>query len=415
MLQSFSQMQKLLLLFSICAGFIAIGKSYHYTKQYTGTDLECRMRGAKLQAAGYSAYFTRDSTGKTQLNGVTVPPVVLLLHYPLNSLSYSQVRTAWLIIQYLLLLGAIVLLARQLPPGIHNRLFIPAIITAFFMCAAFWQFHTERGQIYVLYLFLFACIYTLYSKNTKTAVFFAGVMLAFAIWTRMLFIVCAIPFLLQKNKPFLSGLIAGLTVFAIASLPFYHQWQDYFAAMSGYTNGNITFVTHTAAAGNQYPSGASLPVNFKNDFVTGCINYTGEYMKRLHILIPHSAILAFYGFIMTLFIVRNKKLIAIYSASQLFCFAFLLYICSEYFTGAGRNAYNLVEWLFPIMLVLPYCKPGSILFFRIVAGLCLLNAFPLYFPYCFELGELLLCTGLLHWLSGGSKMKQEQMKNGTAF
>jgi hypothetical protein len=404
MLQSFSPAQKLLLFFSICAGFIAIGKSYHYTKKYTGTDLECRMRGAKLQAAGYSAYFTRDSTGKTQLNGVTVPPVVLLLHYPLNSLSYTQVRIAWLIIQYLLLLGAVVLLARQLPPGIHNRLFVPAIITAFFLCAAFWQFHTERGQMYVLYLFLFAAIYRLYSKKTKTAVFFAGVILAFAIFTRMLFLVCAVPFVLQRNKAFAAGLITGLSLFMLSALPFYSQWLDYFTALGGYTDGSNTFAVHNPVAlTGQFPSGAVLPTTFKANFILGSITYAGYYLQLVHISLPRTFYLTCYCLLAALLIlVLKKRRIASYPAAQIFCFAFLLYVTAEYFTGADRNPYNLIEWLFPAMLILPNCKPGSSIYFLLSAGLCLLNAFPLYFPYCFELGELLLLIGVAGWLAGSN-------------
>jgi hypothetical protein len=404
MLQSLSKAQKLVLVLSMCIALIGAGKSYHYTQQYTGTDFECRMRGVALMDEGYSAYFYRTHSSRLAFTGVTVPPAVLWLHYSLSYFTYAQAKLLWLIIQYLLLATAIVLLVKVLPVTNYTQLLMAMLIAVYFICSAHWQFHVERGQVYVYYLFLFAATYTLYKKNSPSAVFAAGLLLAFAVWCKVLFIVVAIPLLLQKNRPFISGLMAGLLLFCLLSLPGCRQWLDYFAAVNAYTSGSSTSAAHLPlAVAGQFPSGAALPATFKNDFVTGCINYIGEYLKRLNTSLPRQFYPMALAFLWLLTGALKRRHIARFSTTDSFCFAFLLYISSEYITGGSRNAYNLIQWLFPLLLILPACKPRSLAFQLLIAGAALINAFPLYFPGCFELGELLLFTGTSTWLWGNGK------------
>ncbi len=396
----FSRLQVLLLIISICMALAGTLKAWRYTKQYTGTDLECRIRGARLQYEGYSAYFTHTTaTQQLLLNGVSVPPSVLLLHYPLLSLSYPQARTAWFVVQYLLLFGTFLLLAGRLRSSTADRITLAvAAIAVFFCCGAHWLLHTERGQLYVLYAFLFGLMFALYKRGGWWPVFFAGMILGFAAWLRILFIVCGVPFVLQKNKAFTSGLFAGAVLCLLLSIPYYHQWQDYASAIDAYTHNTYTYAVHNPIAGEaQFVTGA-LPASFKNDFITGCIQHPGDYLHWFNIHVPRLFYLSLYAAGVLAFIIFCRKSISRYTSAQRWCFAFLLYMAAEYCVAASRNPYNLIEWLFPVLLVLPSICIRSYTFVFLITGLCLLHPFPLYFPYCFEMGELLLFAGVAGWL-----------------
>ncbi len=399
MLQSFSPIQKMVMAILLCIGLIAFGKSWHYTRSYTGTDLECRIRGAKLQAAGYTAYFT--STGAKeapQLNGVSVPPSVLLLHYPLARLPYHQARMVWFVLQWLLLFGTITLLAGNV--SLNPNQYLPGLagITLFFLAAPHWLLHAERGQLYILYAFLFAVIFRLYGKAQAPAYFAAGFILALAAWFRIFFLAPALPLLLQRKKGFAAGFFTGIISFTLLSLPLLHQWQDYTGAMEAYTNGSSNFVPHSPVGTEALSATGALPATFKNDFTAGCIAYLNDYLRLLHINLPQAIYLAGYTVLLILFCLVNRKRAIRYNTVQIFCLAFLLYIGAEYLLAPSRNPYNLIQWLFPVMLLLPAYHTRSIALL-LATGCCLLNAFPLYFPGCFEAGELLLLIAVAQSLS----------------
>ncbi len=401
MYQSPPTVLKLAVALVLCIGIADVAKSWHYTKLYTGSDLECRIRGARLQQAGYNAYIVAaKDTATTQITGATVPPGMLLLHQPLLSLPYHSIRTVWFTVQYLLLLGAVLLLAHCMPVKGHRRLLMVTAVTVLFISAGLWQLHTERGQLYVLYVFLFALMYFLCHKNSRWSHFASGIVAAFMVWARILFAVAALPFLLQKNKLFITGFLSGLAVLALLSLPAAGQWQDYFSAMGNYTGSfDVHISHHPVAIAGQFPSGAVLPVTFKPDFVTGCINYLDEYLRLLHTSLPQHFYLALYAVAVLVLLALKRKQLATFSTLQTFILAFLLYTGLEYSVAASRNPYNLIQWLFPVMLLAPAVKPNSVTFFLLAAGLCLLCGLPLYFPYCFELGEVMLLTAAVRSLS----------------
>lgn len=393
MLQQFNPLQKLVVYLCIFIALLALGESFYFTQKYTGTDLEIRIKGARLQKDGYSAFFSlSNNIPGYQLTGVSVPPSVLLLHYPLTFFKYPQIRICWFVIQYLLLFYCIAFLALTLPERPAGKLRGVVCAVVFFICSIYWMLHAERGQIYVLYAFLFCIVFQLFSKKEKLPVFFAGVVLALAIWFRVLFLVCVLPFLIQKNKLFLAGLFSGAFFCILVSLPFYHQWQDYYSAINAYTNESTIFTTHSPIAKEGLFTNVTFPITYKDNFITGSIAYLNDYLLKLRVSLPQLFYQASYTFIILVFSFFKRTQIMQYTARQTCCFAFLLYIMFEYFAAAARNPYNLIEWIFPVLLVLTKFKTWNYYYIFLLTGLCFLNAFPLHFPYCFELGEAMIFT-----------------------
>ena len=76
-------------------------------------------------------------------------------------------------------------------------------------------------------------------------------------------------------------------------------------------------------------------------------------------------------------------------SQSLFLFAFLLYILAELFVMAPRNPYNLIQWIFPLTLILLQIRFNHPSFVLLVIGLLLLHNFPFVVPYQAALAELL--------------------------
>jgi hypothetical protein len=203
-------------------------------------DYRNRVTGARLLAAGIDPYtykWSRDepeiycdpyNNPQLPVSKTTATPAMLALQMPGNSLNYGVDQWLWFLAQWALLGGTTWLWIRHCA-GFRPRALLLVLVTGFTYTAA-WRLHVERGQSYVLLLFLFSAWLTGTLKGSRHR-FLVGLAAGILATLRPPFLLL-FPFLAWKARGQLFGAVTGLLVGFIVPVFFSTQvWGDYFAAM----------------------------------------------------------------------------------------------------------------------------------------------------------------------------------------
>jgi hypothetical protein len=227
----------LLLAWSFCLDFENVA-------QGGAIDLRNRITGARLLAHGIDPYFYKwhepeppeycDPYNNPLLpvSKTTATPALLLVHLPFALLPYRLGQFLWFFAQWLLLLGAAWLWFRRCAAE-WQRLMLAVFVTGFTYTAA-WRLHAERGQSYVLLMFLLAVwlAVTREAQPERIKTFLAGMLAGFLVALRPPFLLLA-PFLLLHRRSQLPGAAVGLLLGII--LPMFclpDAWMKYSSAMT---------------------------------------------------------------------------------------------------------------------------------------------------------------------------------------
>jgi hypothetical protein len=204
-------------------------------------DLRNRITGARLLADHRDPYFYKwhepepaefcDPYNNPLLpvSKTTATPAALVLNLPLALLPYRAGQWIWFLAQWLLLLGTVALWWPRCAPGWPRALLVA--FAAGFTYTAAWRLHAERGQSYVLLLFLFAAwlAATLHEKGSNR--FWTGLLAGFLMTLRPPFLLLA-PFLIWQRRGQLAGAGVGLLLgIALPMVWGFSCWKDYHAAM----------------------------------------------------------------------------------------------------------------------------------------------------------------------------------------
>jgi len=393
--------EKILVLIAFALLIAGVIKSAYYTLNYGGVDLRQRIVGARMINQDRSPYKGEwqqgdserlmDPNGKMQnANGVTLAPGSLYVMYAISGFDYFSIRTIWLVIQYLLV-GYIFLYFFLRTED--SRKLLVFIISSVFLCSSIWFLHIERGQIYILYAFLFTVLYQLHQSKKRGSAFLTGLILALAIYSRPTFAVLIIPFLFAGNKYFWYGLLSCSLLLSGDIWLHLDWWKDYFHTLSIFSGINNE-VSATATA-QQFPplvEGMDNLTKFKTDFDCGGIKPVRVYLEG-HFNLPPSFYFILYVLIVALltFFFRKK----LYDPARVILFGFALYIIAEYILPAPRGAYNLVQWIFPMLLLLKEKLLSTVRLVLLIVGFCLVTNYPIYLPLLQEAGELMFLYCLL--------------------
>ncbi len=170
----------------------------------------------KWQAGDPERWADPAESHAVQSNRVSVTPTTLAFYTLLSWLPYNPLRWIWWALQWILLGGIGLLLARAAPDILTRRAIL--ILMALLAASPFWLLHVERGQVYVL----FACATLaaiLPQVKTPRKEWFLGMLLGVACFLRPPYILCLMPWALwpQKNKRRLRGFLWGVA--AAVGLP----------------------------------------------------------------------------------------------------------------------------------------------------------------------------------------------------
>lgn len=210
-------------------------------------DLRNRITGARLMAAHRDAFHYKWKLPEPSelcdpfnnpalpITRTTVTPTLLMLNLPLAPLPYRYIQYIWLITQWLMLLGTAAMWMLVIPKGGWRWLWA-ATVTGFTFTVA-WRHHTDRGQAYVVMLFILACwiLVTRHPKHDNG--FLPGLIAGLLVALRPPFLLLLSPFVLVRRRGQLLGALCGLVL--SAGLPLLWSpscWSDYHSAMQTWSD-----------------------------------------------------------------------------------------------------------------------------------------------------------------------------------
>ena len=213
----------ILLIFAIFISITGFFNDISNTVKFGGVDLRNRVVGARLLIDKQDPYHYKWQKGDSPLfldprdnpdwkvNRVTVPPTVLMFHTSFSWLGYKIQRYLWLFVQWFLLLGSIFLFSKSSGSNAKSKLIW--ICGLFFVGSSFfWRLHVERGQIYILYVFLITLSYWIYTKKRNDSEIWSGIIAGIAMSLRPPLIVLSLPMLIYKRINFIAGNIIGIII-----------------------------------------------------------------------------------------------------------------------------------------------------------------------------------------------------------
>ena len=224
-------------------------------------DLRNRIVGSRLLFAGVNPYryhwrptdpeAWNDPLGNPlkPFSRTTVTPTMLVMYEPLALLPYRATQFVWLILEWIFLLGSGFICARFCS-GTRQRLLLVFFLAGISFTNA-WRAHTDRGQYYVLMLFLVSAWLACVLRSDKKRALLAGLLAGVLISIRPQFLIL-VPFLFLHYREHIRFLVASLSLLVILPMCISRTcWVDYFSAMKEisvyYSNGDLSPVEQKEA------------------------------------------------------------------------------------------------------------------------------------------------------------------------
>jgi len=314
-----------LLIYSVLMSAICISFDTVNTLKYGALDLRNRVVGVRVLLNEEDPYFfkweqdtpeefvdARDFYSNFPMSRLTVPPSVLLLHSPF-----------WII-------GLLI------------------IASSFF-----WRLHIDKGQIYILFLFMIILSYWLVKK--KDNYILSGFILGLTVSFRPPVILMGIPFLIKKKWKFIISGITGMLISFVSSLfiapfPF---WKSYFNSMEFHEKFHLLIIRPTYSFFNKIDVdgiknaifSANLPIEDSSIQDMFRIIF---HLKVKAIILELSLIIC----ISVLIFLLWKRIVKTKSNDILFYIGIVFVIISSFFLPAARLSYMNIYWLFPLSLII---------------------------------------------------------------
>lgn len=227
-------------------------------RQYEGIDFLQRYVGAKFGLLGMEPYHATadwwlNGIGKafheTHFNGVPRPPGVgcnspclLLLYLPFTWLDFTTARYVSGALEWLAFLTLLCLMTRLIP-GNTDRAVTLALALFFVAGAPFWRLHVERGQYYVFTCLLIASSLAAHIKSNRP--FLSGLLLGLTVAIRPTIAFLALPFALQRRWRMLAGIVCACLLMGGASLAVFgvEGWRQFIWISGKYEKASTDFET----------------------------------------------------------------------------------------------------------------------------------------------------------------------------
>ncbi len=357
----------LLIAFSIIIAISGFYADYVNTRLYGGVDLRERIVGARLLRAGYSPYYFKWGNGLSEklldpsdrqehiFSRTIAPPSQLLLLSVICEFGYYHIRFGWLYFQYFCILF-IIFAFLKISRSVVKRYLILITGLLFFMGSPSWHYHVERGQFYILYIFLFSSAFFLTQTSIKAKNYLSGFIIGLSIWLRPPIVMILIPLIINKKWEILKGILLSFFSLLVIVMIFtrFSNWTDYYSTLKEW--GKVQTKEVAIIQNNvQYPAiieGMDNLAKHANNIASENSSIQALAYKLLKVKLSANVLLfLFVGSIALLWILLGKDSYIKPDAS-IFLIGFLMIMLAEYFIPAPRTSYNYIQWIFPVLLVI---------------------------------------------------------------
>ncbi len=341
-------------------------------------DLRNRLVGARLQKDGLSPYFHKwkkgdgmryydlQSENSLIVSGSTSSPFFHTLLYPIAELPYKLASTLWIYLLYgLLLLSAwlAILLSKK------NMLPLVCLITVGFTYTETWldNIVTKQSYLFIPFFSMLVFYFLKRGKRANELLIAAGVFSVFLLLTRPNALFFFLPFIFIWNRyrlsaricfliPFLAGLIV---IFTTSQKGF---WMDYFAAAKEHVRAhqglNPTMQQNDTGDFREI-EGFNIS-GYQNDVTRRYTAYVehGNFFVMIQLLFGYKILpwelmlLCCTGILvcMALFYFFQKKK-GDFSPEAVMILGYCLFMISDIGVPVYRGHYNVIQWLFPLLLI----------------------------------------------------------------
>jgi len=348
---------------SALAGFII---DLRNTVAYGGIDFRDRVVGARLIKENKDPYFFKWREGMPDTilqpfenpsnlyTRATFPPTVLLLNLPLSNFSYFSQKVIWFVGQWILLLAAIWLAASCAKTSVKRKI-IWVIGLLFVSNSYFWRLHVERGQIYIVYSFLFALSYWINVQSFALSKFASGLVLGILGAFRPPALVMLIPLIIAKKWKIAAGCLIGFVSAVGLTLTRIDLgiWRSYLYSMKLHSQTYMRFLstrddfvtwnTPVIEGLSTLSKAASIPS--PDTSLHRLMWHYERWIVPMHV---HYIILLAVVLLLAAFMIRWYHQ---FSPGSLFLIGAALMTWVEFFLPAPRSSYNNVQWILPLALV----------------------------------------------------------------
>lgn len=342
-------------------------------------DLRNRIIGARLQKDGLSPYFYKWKKGEgvhyydplnddnRQVSSCTASPFFHTLLYPLTELKYPVVSKIWIYILYGLLI-----LTAFLAASLCKSQLLPLVcfVSVCFTFTETWLDTIVTKQSYLFIPSFAMLIYFFTKKGEKHKLLFivVGIFSVALLLVKPNTILFFLPliFITRKYK-FSSRLYFSLPVlfgfiFTLSS-PQSGFWRDYFNASKEHVK--IHQEVHTPIQINDRGNFSDIEgfnvQGYQNNSTKWYHPYVeyGNFFVMIHLLsgykIPPEKLFILCSIVILictiLFYSIQKRKNGDFSLQAIVIFGYCLYMISDIGTPVYRGHYNVIQWLFPLLLI----------------------------------------------------------------
>lgn len=369
-----------IIIIAIFLAFLSFLTDFENTIKFGGKDLRTRVVGSRLVADQFDPYFFKwnenisdfyldpGDSPYSPVSRVTVTPTVLMLHSIIAKIPYKIQRLIWFILQWIFFISILYLFSKTSQSAIRTKLIW--IIGLFFISGSFyWRFHVQRGQIYILYVFLLTLSYWILQKNFKNNDLISGIIVGITTTLYPLIVLMNIPFIVFKKwKLLLGNLIGVFAGFSISIILIDMElWKKYISAMYVHCKINFGWI-------DTYGFYSKLDAEgMKNFYIWDIIPSSNsslfqvvKYLSGTN-FISTVYVIVFIVFltlsIILLYLNRNKKV----SINMLFFISLALVYSTEFLLPTVRQSFHNIFWIIPLLLTITagkqnyyFLKPNTI-------------------------------------------------------
>lgn len=427
--ESLIKLLNVVLMISLAIALLGFWVDVRNTIQHGGVDLRNRVVGARLLIREMDPYHFQWSPDYDEqlldpmvepgsiTTRVTVPPNVLLIHAPFANMPYFYQRMGWLIVQWVAFVASLLLFISTEANPLRQKL-LASVGLLLFSTSMFWRMHVERGQIYIIYVFLIALAYWVLSHRenddrTLNNVMLGGGLIGLAASLRFPIFIMVLPMLVYRQFRLLAATLAsfGLFLLGSVSLTGKEPWKEYISALAVFKTVNRIPELENETANLALPKTIEGMTNLSSyaAFRTGnfsiqeIVQYFSGINLQANVLILLLCVgLLGYIVLASMFRVQGIGNASLTPVDNIFLMGGLMILMADLFVPAPRFSYNDVQLLIPLLLIF---KQLTVLSYATTAAVVLLiislligaGAFD-WLPYQSLIAEYMI-IGVMLWIS----------------